>query len=52
MINDDVSSVYSDDEYEPAFGEDNPFMEDDSEIAPQVSQAPKQNVPTMNKGNK
>lgn len=51
-VNDDVSSLYSDDEYEPAFGGDNPFMEDDSEIVPQVSQAPKQNVPTMNKGNK
>ena len=40
-------SVYSDDDYEPAFGNDNPFMEDSGEIAPQVSQEPKQNVPTI-----
>ena len=34
------------------FGKDNPFVEDSGEIAPQVSQEPKQNVPTLNNGNK
>ena len=37
---------------EPAFGEENPFVGNDGKIAPQVSQAPKQNVPTLNSGNK
>ena len=48
-VNDDVSSVYSDDvgDYEPAFDDDNPFVENSGEIAPQVSQEPKQNVPTI-----
>ena len=34
------------------FGEDNPFVGNDGKIAPQVSQEPKQNVPTLNNGNK
>ena len=52
-VNNDASSAYDDlDDYEPAFDEDNPFVENASEIAPQVAQAPKQNVPTLNNGNK
>ena len=39
-------------EKEKVFGEDNPFVEDGGKIAPQVSQEPKQNVPTLNNGNK
>ena len=34
------------------FGEDNPFVGNDGKIAPQVSQEPKQNVPTLNNNNK
>ena len=34
------------------FDEANPFVENGGKIAPQVSQAPKQNVPTFNNGNK
>ena len=37
---------------EPAFGEDNPFVEDSGKIVLQVSQEPKQHVPTLNNGNK
>ena len=37
---------------EPAFDEDNPFVENGGKIAPQVSQAPQQNVPTLNNNNK
>ena len=37
---------------EPAFGKDNPFVENGGQIAPQVSQEPKQNVSTLNNGNK
>lgn len=48
----DDSSVYDEDDYEPAFGEENPFVEDSGKIAPQVSQEPKQNEPTLNNGNK
>ncbi len=40
------------DDYEPAFGDDNPFVENDDKIVPQVPQEPKQNVPTLNNGNK
>ena len=40
------------DEKEKVFDEANPFVENDGKIAPQVSQAPKQNVPTLNNGNK
>ena len=36
------------DEKEKVFDEANPFIEDGGKIAPQVSQAPKQNVPTHN----
>ena len=32
--------------------DNNPFVENDGKIASQVSQAPKQNVPTLNNGNK
>ena len=39
-------------EKEKVFGEDNPFVEDSGKIASQVSQEPKQNVPTLNNGNK
>jgi hypothetical protein len=49
-VNNDASSVY--DDYEPAFDDDNPFVEDNGKIAPQVSQEPKQNVPTLNNNNK
>ena len=44
----DISSVYDDDDYEPAFDDDNPFVENDGKIAPQVSEEPKQSVPTLN----
>jgi hypothetical protein len=40
------------DNKEKVFNEENPFVENGGEIAPQVSQEPKQNVPTMNNGNK
>lgn len=40
------------DEKEKVFSEENPFVENGGKIAPQVSQAPKQNVPTLNNGNK
>ena len=36
------------DEKEKVFGEENPFVENDGKIAPQVSQEPKQDVPTLN----
>jgi hypothetical protein len=49
----DDSSVYDDlDDYEPAFDDENPFVENDGKIVPQVSQESKQNVPTVNTGNK
>ena len=48
----DDSSVYDDDDYEPVFDNDNPFVENDDKIVPQVPQEPKQNVPTLNNGNK
>ena len=52
-VNNDASNVYDDfEEYEPAFDEDNPFVEDSGKIVLQVSQEPKQNVPTLNNGNK
>jgi hypothetical protein len=52
-VNNDASSAYDDlDDYEPAFDEDNPFVENDGKIAPQISQEPKQNVPTLNNNNK
>jgi hypothetical protein len=37
---------------EKVFDEANPFVENGEKIAPQVSQEPKQNVPTLNNGNK
>ena len=50
-INSDLGGDYTDDK-EKVFDDDNPFVEDSGEIAPQVSQEPKQNAPTMNNGNK
>ena len=40
------------DEKEKVFDEANPFVENSGKIAPQVSQEPKQNVPTLNNANK
>ena len=40
------------DEKEKVFDEKNPFVENSGKIAPQVSQEPKQNVPTLNANNK
>ena len=37
---------------EPAFGEGNPFVENGGKTAPQVPEQPKQNVTTLNNGNK
>ena len=40
------------DDKERVFDAEHPFVEDRGKIAPQVSQVPKQNVPTLNNGNK
>ena len=37
---------------EPAFGEGNPFVENGGKTAPQIPEQPKQNVTTLNNGNK
>ena len=47
-VNNDNSSVYDDDDYEPAFNDDdNPFVENEGKIVPQVSQAHKKDVPNL-----
>jgi hypothetical protein len=47
----DFNDDYTDDK-EKVFDEENPFVENGGKIAPQVSQEPKQNVPTLNNDNK
>lgn len=49
-INLDFGVNYTDNK-EKVFDDDNPFVENDDKIVPQVSQEPKQNVPTLNNGN-
>ena len=48
----DVREELFPDERVQVFGEANPFVDNGGKIAPQVSQEPKQNVPTLNNGNK
>ena len=50
-INLDFGVNYTDNK-EKVFDDDNPFVENDDKIVPQVSQEPKQNVPTLNNANK
>jgi hypothetical protein len=47
-----VAAPNGNDEKEKVFDEANPFVENSGKIAPQVSQEPKQNAPTLNNANK